>query len=171
MLKSLHHLFRCRTDRILGYRRLAGLNPASETLAKQTYWAEFHRSRKLAAAARAGALGLRAHGPNRPSAATSAKSYTTLHRVLRNRQAQRLANWCPVSQAIACSFILARQITFRNKITNRWCTAASRVDNELRRWGGSKLTGGNRVVSQTLATYPHQSHPAGTARPKSPPAS
>jgi hypothetical protein len=36
----------------------------------------------------------------------------------------------------------------------RWYPAASRVDNDLRRWGGSKLTAVNRVVSQTLALSP-----------------
>src|SRR5260221_10485253 len=38
------------------------------------------------------------------------------HGVVRNRPARHLANCCPVAQAIACSFILARQIRFRNKI-------------------------------------------------------
>jgi len=38
------------------------------------------------------------------------------HRAVRKRPAKRLANFCPVAQAIACPFILARQITFRNKI-------------------------------------------------------
>ena len=69
VLKSLRCLFRCRLDRILGSRRLAGLNPASESLAKHADRTEFHCSRKLVTATRAGALGLRAHGPNRPSAA------------------------------------------------------------------------------------------------------
>jgi hypothetical protein len=51
------------------------------------------------------------------------------------------------STAIACSFILARQITFRNKIP----TGRPVLDNDLRRWSGSTLTAVNRVVSQTLA--------------------
>src|ERR1700675_3192519 len=67
MLKSLRRLFRRRLDRFLE-RRLAGFNPASKTLAKHAYRTEFHCSRKLVAAARAGALGLRFHGPKRPSA-------------------------------------------------------------------------------------------------------
>src|SRR5271165_1939407 len=66
VLKSLRRLFRCRLERILR-RRLAGLNPVSKSLAKHADRTEFHRSRKLIAASRAGALGLRAHGPNRPS--------------------------------------------------------------------------------------------------------
>src|SRR5271165_5604996 len=71
VLKALHWLVRCcRLDSILGNRRLAGLNPASKSLAKNADRTEFHSSRKLIAAARAGALGLRAHGPNRPSVAT-----------------------------------------------------------------------------------------------------
>src|SRR5260221_13569834 len=70
VLKSLHRLFRCcRLDRILGSRRPAGLNSISKSLAEHAYRTEFHRSRKLTATVRAGALGLRAHGPNRPSAA------------------------------------------------------------------------------------------------------
>src|SRR6516165_8871874 len=71
------------------------------------------------------------------------------HRVVRNRPAWPLANCCPAAQAIACSFIVARQIRFRNKIATVWCPAASRVDNDLRRWGGSKLAAVNRVVNQT----------------------
>src|SRR5271157_1899406 len=70
MLESL----RCRRDRILGSRRLAGLNPARKSLAEHAYRTEFHCSRKLVTAAWAGALALRAHGPNRPSAATRAES-------------------------------------------------------------------------------------------------
>ncbi len=37
------------------------------------------------------------------------------------------------------TFILARQVTFRNKIPTVGCPTASHVNNELRRWGGSKL--------------------------------
>src|ERR1700741_2236161 len=44
-------------------------NAASETRAKRAYWAEFHCSRKLGAATRAGASVPRFHGPNRRSAA------------------------------------------------------------------------------------------------------
>ena len=51
----------------------------SKTLAEHAYRTEFHRSRKLVAAGRTGALGLRAHGPNRPSVAIRADSNTTLH--------------------------------------------------------------------------------------------
>src|SRR5215472_5744608 len=70
VLKSLHSLFRyCRLDRFLGSGGLAGLNRASHSLAEHANRTEFHRSRKLIAAARAGALGLCAHGLNRPSAA------------------------------------------------------------------------------------------------------
>src|ERR1700730_13208699 len=69
VLKSLHRLPQCGLDRTLGRRRLAGLNSASEPLAKHADRTEFHCSRKLVAAARAGSLGLHAHGPNRPSAA------------------------------------------------------------------------------------------------------
>src|SRR6516164_11731049 len=38
------------------------------------------------------------------------------YRVVRNPPAQRLAYCCPVAQTIACSFIVACQMTFRNKI-------------------------------------------------------
>src|SRR6516164_3631076 len=77
MLKSFWWLLRCRPDRLLE-RRLAGLNPTGKTLAKHADRAEFQCSREFIAAARAGALGLRAHGLNRPSVATSARSNTTL---------------------------------------------------------------------------------------------
>ena len=69
MLKALARLFRGRIDGNLGNRRLTGLNPSSQTLAKHAYWAEFHRSRKLVAAARAGMSVPRVHEPNRSSAA------------------------------------------------------------------------------------------------------
>src|SRR5262245_47195049 len=71
VVKSLHRLFRCRLERVLS-RRLAGLNPASKTLAKHADWTEFHGSRKLVTAARAGALGLRVHGSDRASEAIKA---------------------------------------------------------------------------------------------------
>jgi hypothetical protein len=71
MLKALRCVFRSGLDRILR-RRLAGFNPVSKSLAKHAYWTEFHCSRKLVAAARAGALGLRLHGFNRPSEAIKA---------------------------------------------------------------------------------------------------
>src|SRR6266446_8516562 len=64
VLKSLHPLFWCRLERVLS-RRLAGLNPASKTLAKHADRTKFHRSRKFITATRAGAF--RAHGPNRSS--------------------------------------------------------------------------------------------------------
>jgi hypothetical protein len=60
-------------------RRLAGRNPTSKTLAKHADRTEFHCSRKLVTAARAGALGLRAHFPNHPTT-TSAESGTALRR-------------------------------------------------------------------------------------------
>ena len=69
MLKSLRCLFRRRLNGILGSRRLAGLNPVSKSLAKHADRTELCRSRKLVATARTGALGLRFHGPTRPSAA------------------------------------------------------------------------------------------------------
>ena len=57
-------------NRILGSRRLAGLNFTSESLAKHANRTEFHCSRKLVTTTRTGALGLRHHGSSRPSAAT-----------------------------------------------------------------------------------------------------
>src|ERR1700757_3125694 len=53
VLKSSRWLLQCcRLDRILRNRRLAGLNRVSETLAEHADRTEFHRSRKLIAAAR-----------------------------------------------------------------------------------------------------------------------
>src|ERR1700747_2035587 len=114
VVKSLYWPFRCRLDCLLE-RRHAGLHRARDSCAKHADRAEFHCSRKLVTAVRAGALGLRTHGPNRPSV----ESNTTIPRVARNRMARPLAYCCPVAQAIACSFILALQITFRNKIQSR----------------------------------------------------
>src|SRR5271165_5543275 len=151
VLKSLCRLFRsCRLDSILENRRLAGLNRASKTLAEHAYRTEFHRSRKLVAAGRTGALGLCANSPKRPSAATTADSNATLHRVVRNQPPQRLAYCCPVARAIACSVTLARQITIRNKIPAVGVPWRPGVANELRRCSGSKLT----VVNRQLSTSP-----------------
>src|SRR5580704_19256973 len=44
------------------------------------------------------------------------KSSTKLRPVVQNRQTRPLANCCLVPQTIARSFILARQVTCRNKI-------------------------------------------------------
>src|SRR5271165_4574342 len=71
VVKSLRWLLRHRLE-CIPRRRLAGLNPVSKSLAKHADRTEFHCSRKLIAATRAGALGLRAHGPNRPPIAISA---------------------------------------------------------------------------------------------------
>src|SRR5271165_229410 len=68
VLKSVRPVLRCRLERILR-RRLGGLSPASKTLAKHADRTEFHCSRKLMAAGRTGALGLRPHASSRPSAA------------------------------------------------------------------------------------------------------
>src|SRR6476646_1974053 len=64
-------LVRCQFERVLT-RRLVGLGAASESLTKHADRTEFHRSGKLITAARAGALWLRVHGPNRPSDAIKA---------------------------------------------------------------------------------------------------
>src|SRR5262245_61120416 len=69
MFIALCLMLRCRLDRMFR-RRLAGLHSSSYSPAKHANRTEFHRSGKLITAARAGALGLGAHGPNRPSAAT-----------------------------------------------------------------------------------------------------
>src|SRR5215468_11675569 len=65
VLNSFRRLVRCRHDR-LPERRLAGLKPTSKTLAEHADRTELHCSRKVIAAARAVALGLFAHGSNRP---------------------------------------------------------------------------------------------------------
>jgi hypothetical protein len=148
VLKSFRRLVRCRSDRLLE-TRLAGLNPASKTLAEHAHRTEFHRSRKLIAAVRAGALGLCAHVPNRPSATTATETKTTLHRVVRNRPAQRLVYCCPVARAIACSFILARQIIFRNKIPTVGVLRRPVLITSWRRRGGSKLMALNRRLSRS----------------------
>src|ERR1700758_2572823 len=54
VLKALSRPLRCRLDHIPSSRRLAGLNPASESLTKRADGTEFHRSGKLVTATRAG---------------------------------------------------------------------------------------------------------------------
>ena len=106
MLKSLHRLIQCRRNRFLR-RRLAGLNPTGKTLAQQADRTEFHCSRKLVAAARAGALGLCAHSPNR-----SVESNTTLPPSSAKSASTSLANCCPGPRTIAYCNMLACQMTF-----------------------------------------------------------
>ena len=65
LLKSLRWLFRRRPDRALRGRRLPGLRRTRESPAKHADRAEFHCSREFIAAVAAGALGFRAHSPNR----------------------------------------------------------------------------------------------------------
>jgi hypothetical protein len=72
MLKALRCVFRSGPDRILASRRLARLNPASQSVAKYAHRTESHCSRKFIATDRADALGLRAHGANRLSDAIKA---------------------------------------------------------------------------------------------------
>ena len=64
------------------------------------------------------------------------KRCTTLCRVVPNRRERIPANGCSVPGAIACSFILARQITCRNKIVLP-CPVLITTFNKA---GGSKLT-------------------------------
>ena len=81
MVESLLWLVRYRLERILS-RRLAGRNATAKSLPKQADRTEFHRSRKLVTAARAAALGLRAHSPNH-STTTSAESGIALRCAVR----------------------------------------------------------------------------------------
>src|SRR5262249_33644511 len=86
VVESLRSLVRYRLERILS-RRLAGRNATAKSLPKQADRTEFHRSRKLVTAARAGALGLRAHFPNHPIT-TSAESGTALRQQLPKRYSE-----------------------------------------------------------------------------------
>src|SRR6516162_8203191 len=124
MLKSFWWLLRCRPDRLLE-RRLAGLNPTGKTLAKHADRTEFHRSRKLIAAAWAGALGLFAHGSNRPSVATSARSNTTLA-----PSGAKLASTAPGKLLSRCTSNRVLRYTIPpNNVSEQnsysWCPAAS----------------------------------------------
>jgi hypothetical protein len=78
---------------------IGGRNPASKSLAKNADRTEFHSSRKLIAAAGAGALGLFAHGSNHPSVATSARSNT----MLAPSGARSASTWPRSSQGLAIS--------------------------------------------------------------------
>src|SRR5208282_6366371 len=77
VVKALGWLYGLRLECIRS-RRFAGLGSPAKSLAEHTDRAELHRSRKLVTTTRTGALGLCAHSPKRPSAATSADSKTTL---------------------------------------------------------------------------------------------
>jgi hypothetical protein len=57
VLKSLRCLVRWRLDGIVDTRRLARLNPSSESLTQQAHGTGFQRSRKLIPAIRAGVSG------------------------------------------------------------------------------------------------------------------
>jgi hypothetical protein len=109
--------------------RLREHNTPSETLAKHADRAEFHCPREFIAAARTGALGLRAHFTTRLSAAIQNEKNTMRIPSSGNLALQRLASCCPVARAIASSFTLASQITFRNRIPTVGAPAAFRSDN------------------------------------------
>jgi hypothetical protein len=150
VLKSLHRLFRCwRLDRIFGSRRLAGLNPVSESLAEHAYRTEFHRSRKLVTATRAGALKLRAHGPNRPSTAICAESNTTLHGVMRKRPA-RAPGKLSFRSTNNCVFLYTsatNQVSEQD--SDRRCPAGRLLLITSFAMGRSKLTAVNRRLSRS----------------------
>jgi hypothetical protein len=66
------------------------------------------------------------------SAATSADSKATLHRVAQNRSARLLANCWPVPQAIACSSIFSASNHVSEQNSYRSCPAAFRIDDNSR---------------------------------------
>jgi hypothetical protein len=65
------------------------------------------------------------------------KRCTTLHRVVPSRRARLLANCRPVPQAIACSYILARQMTFQIRIPTPGALRHPVLTMSFIRWGGS----------------------------------
>jgi hypothetical protein len=115
------------------------LHPVSCSL-KHAHRAEFHSPREFIAAAWAGALGLCAHDRNRRSVASSAGNNTALHRLVRNRSAQRLA----YSRSIAASNRVLGQASASNRISeqNSW---RSRLPRPVLIFGDTA----NRRVSQT----------------------
>ena len=78
-------------------------------------------------AARARALGLCAHVPNRPSAITSTKGKTTLHRV-RDPLAQCQAYGYPIARANRVFLYTSVSNQVSEQISYRWFPAVSRVD-------------------------------------------
>jgi len=74
-------------EKLLHALRRRACRSRHRTLAKHADRAEFQCSREFIAAARAGALGLRAHGPKRPSSEILAEG-NTLHGEVRNRPAR-----------------------------------------------------------------------------------
>ena len=98
LLKSLRRAWQCRLDRFLE-SRLAGLTPASESIAKHADRTEFHCSRKLVTTTRAGASFLRFHCVN------------AIH-------AFRRQTVVPFQKRLRISSTVANQSKFRNKILN-----------------------------------------------------
>jgi hypothetical protein len=134
----LRSLLRCRLNRFLESRRLAGLNPASKTLAERADRTEFHRPRKLVTTTRAGVSVLRVHEPNRPSATIRAERNSMLHRVEGERLALLAVCW-PVPQIIARFTHGSGSNPFRNKIPTEWCSAVSGVKYDFGDRGSSQL--------------------------------
>ena len=97
---------------------------------------------------------MRFHGPNRPSAAIWAEKVTTLHRVVPNRRARLLGNCCPVPQGNACSFILARHISCRNKIPTVGVLRCPVLITTFNKASGPKLTVVSRKPCGSLDRYP-----------------
>jgi hypothetical protein len=83
VLESLQLLFRCRLQCVP--RSLAGLNPASKTLAKHAYRTECHRSESSLPQVGQVRRGLRTHGPNR-------------HPQPQPNATPRSTEWCEIGQ-------------------------------------------------------------------------
>src|SRR6516165_5476998 len=103
VLKSFRWLAMCRLYCFLE-RGLAGLKAASKTLAEHAYRAEFHRSRKLITAARAGALGLCAH------------VLTPLQAQPQPKPTPRSTDWCEIGQRSAWHTVVPLNEQFRVRL-------------------------------------------------------
>src|ERR1700730_17902738 len=124
ILKPVARLFRCRLSDILGSRGPTGFNPAGQTHAQHAYWPEFHDSRKLVTATRAGTLTFRVHRLCRHSALNLNRKQ---HRVRPNgaeAAGVTLANCCTAPQTIACSSP-SNQVLEQNFYP--WCPRALEV--------------------------------------------
>ena len=146
--RKVRRVLRCRLDRVLGGRRPAGHNPTASPLrSMQTGQNSIAPENSLPqlGQVRWGSvlMGLTALQPQpepkeHHAPPSGAKSASTAPGKLLSRS---------TSNCVFLYTSASNHVSEQNSC--RWCPAASRVDNDLRRWGGSKLTAVNRRLSRS----------------------
>ena len=121
-----------------------------KSLAKHADRAEFHCSGKLITAARAGALWLRVHGPNRPSAAIWAEKphHAPPGGAKSADEAFGKPLSCSTNNRVLLYTSASSHVSEQNSLLRRPVLITTFSD-----WSGSKLTAVDRRVSRSLSAW------------------